>query len=137
MKYSKLVSETKLFMKCNDLQKKNLWPQSRSYKTFFRFLFFGLKIGHYTINYFVLYVTIYASLSAKKCKNSSFAKKKSFIGSTRKRKENCQQQLICKKSCAVIYMQNRNRIQKRFMIFFFENCLRHKVAESSVYRIDM
>jgi len=56
---------------------------SRSYKNvfFLRFLFFGVKLGHFTINDFLSISNKHTSLPAKKWKNSYRAKKKSFIGS--------------------------------------------------------
>jgi len=43
-----------------------LTPVADPIKLFFStFSFFGVKLGHFTINQFFLYVTIYASLSAR------------------------------------------------------------------------
>ncbi len=48
---------------------------SRSYKTFFSpFFFFGINLGHFTTNYFLLYVTKH-KLTYEKRKNSLLAKK--------------------------------------------------------------
>jgi len=47
---------------------------------FLRFLFFGVKLGHFIINYFFLYERNENAYQQKR-KKSSLAKKKSFIGS--------------------------------------------------------
>jgi len=47
-----------------------MFVRSRSYKTFFlRFLFFGVKLGHFTINEFISMCNKHESLPAKNGKN--------------------------------------------------------------------
>jgi len=48
------------------------------------FFFFGVKLGHFTINNFFSLCNENASLPAKKRKNSLLAKKKSLVGSSPK-----------------------------------------------------
>jgi len=48
---------------------------------FLRFFFFGIKLGHFTLNNFFLYVTKTQAYLQKR-KNSLLAKKKSLVGST-------------------------------------------------------
>ncbi len=53
---------------------------------FLCFFFFGVKLGHFTINTFFLYVTKVQAydpkLTSEKQRNSSLAKKQSLVGST-------------------------------------------------------
>jgi len=62
--------------------KQTIRNRSRSYKTFFSsFFFFGIKLGHFTINIFFCMLQTH-KLTSKKRRNSSLAKKKSLVGST-------------------------------------------------------
>jgi len=57
--------------------------RSQSYQTFFSpFFFFGVKLGHFTINNFFLYVMKTQAYQQKKRKNSLLEKKKSLVGLT-------------------------------------------------------